>query len=308
MKNYIIILFLISCSFLSCEEETRLPEFEEGATMRIQVDPAYSFFNFAEIDEAKLVYSLFTVNDNLDRTEVYVDYYSFGQDSTYDTRLWATYTPGDFDSEGAIREVTITSQEFAEFMGLTVDDLSGGDRLDFTNFTYLTDGRVFPDTVLKDTDYEAINIETSIVNSAATTSFSVGFTAYIACPTTPSDWTGEYSTAVSNVSSFCSLLDCSSTRDATITFVGTPEPFRYQTSTFDAGLWGSFNPDSYDLPGQFYDICGVPLLLPSRTGYGDHQDDPNNPNPPRDPATGVIVMNWCNFFNPVCGTTTYTPK
>jgi hypothetical protein len=299
------LLLLVSCKD---DDAIRVPELEDGATFRIQVEPEFSFFNFAEIASAKLVMNLFTVNDNIEKSEIYMEYFNLGNDSTYSRRLWRTINPNEFDDEGAIYDVEFTSQDLSSLFNIDIADITGGDRLDVFNFTYLTDGRVFPDTVFMNEDVTIVNINQDLQNSAATNSFSIGFTAYVACPTDPTLWEGDYTTAVSNVNSFCGLLDCSSTRDATITFVGAPEPFRYRTSSHDAGLWGSFDPGSLDRAGNFYDICEVPLLLASATGYGDHVDDPANPNPPRDPDTGVIVMNWCNFFNPVCGTTTYTPK
>lgn len=314
LMKYIPLVFsaLIILVLTSCEDEDtiRVPEFKEAATMRIQVVPEFSFINFADLANGKLQFSLFTENDNLDRMELSLEYYNLGQDSLYPKMIWRTFSASEFGSDGIIRDVTFTTQDLIDFYNLPSEaTVTGGDRMDFSNVTYLTDGRMYPDTVLKNTDFETVNVTPNIINANTTTSFSVGFTAYVACPTVPEDWEGDYATAVSNVDNFCGLLDCSATADATIAFVGTPEPFRYSTSSHDGGLWGSFDPGSLNAAGDFYNICEVPLLLPGNSaGYGDHLNDPANPNPPRDAGTGVIVMNWCNFFNPVCGTTTYTPK
>ncbi|MEQ9468451.1 MAG: hypothetical protein RLN88_13645 [Ekhidna sp.] len=299
-------LLLVGIIAFSCkdDEAVRVPELEEGVTMRVDVNPNQSFLDFADLSNAYVEFDLFTVSDFIDKIDIYIQYSNLRQDSVYNTVLWQTIQGSDFDSEGSIRNVTLETQDLLDLYEIASSDtLSGGDVITFFTYTTTDDGRIFPDTVLQGTDFEGVNVDPSFaINS--TSSFSSGFIAYVACPTDASLWVGEYSTAVSNVNAFCGLLDCNATRDATVSLVGNPEPFRYTMTAHDAGLWGSFDPGSLDRAGNFYDICETPLLLPSPTGYGDHQDVGGGA---RDENTGVFSYNWCNFFNPVCGTTTFTP-
>ena len=310
MKNKLYIICVLSLLIFSCEEEAgRYPEFEKAVTMRTDVNPSQSFLDFADLGSAYIEFDLFTVSSFIDRVEIYVTYQNFRQDSLYDQVLWRSLNISDFGDAGegfkSIEDLTLDTQGLLDLYSIASSDtLSGGDVLTFNVFTFTTDGRMYPDTVLADTDFEDVNIEKGSFGVGSTSSLSAGFIAFVACPTDPNLWVGEYSTAVSNVNAFCGLLDCSATRDASVGYVGTPEPFRYTMTAHDAGLWGSFDPGSLDRAGNFYDICETPLLLPSATGYGDHEDVGGGQ---RDASTGVFSYNWCNFFNPICGTTTFTP-
>lgn len=200
MKNLFKYIFLgLLIPLFACEDDdvVRFPEFQEGATMRIQVDPEFAALNAADIPNAKLRFSVFTVNDNIETVTLYGEYYSFANDSTYDQVELIQWTQEDFDEEGAIRNVEFTSQFLAEKFNLEngINDLGGGDRFDIINITELTDGRVFPDTVLKDTPYEARNVEAGIL-VGETSSFSDGFTAFVSCPFIQDDAVGTYQVVV----------------------------------------------------------------------------------------------------------------
>lgn len=308
MKKYLYILAFLPTLFFSCEDEDaiRVPELQNGATMRIQVDPDNSFLNFADLANASIIFSLYSVNlDEIERTQIYVQYQDLSADSTYDSVEVFNFTPSDFNSDGARLNVTFTTADLLSAYGIaSSDDLGGGDIVTFFNVTTMTDGRVYPDQVLVGSNLESSNIDPSAFVINSTSSFSPGFLAYIACPSDANNWIGDYNSCISNVDNFCFIFDCATCRDASITADYTPEPFKYAMTGHDAGLWGSFDPGSLDRPGKFYDICDTPVLLPSATGYGDHTDVGGGT---KDTATGVFSYNWCNFFNPVCGTTTFTP-
>jgi hypothetical protein len=196
MKRYIypLIMMIIISTFISCEdpEAIRLPEIIDAANMRIQLDPEFTSLKADDLENAKIVFSLFSENTNLEEMELSVTYYNFQQDSNYSRRTIRVYKQADFDAtNGAIRDVTFTSDELAELFGITVEDMGGGDRFDFFNVTSLTNGMVFPDTVnLPGGD--VVNVQPNIINSALTTSFSVGWTSYVACPIDPTIYTGDY--------------------------------------------------------------------------------------------------------------------
>ena len=199
MKNvkYIILLAGILMTIQSCEdqEKIRFPEFIDAANVRIQVDPDYSSLDASDIANAKLMYSVFSENINIESVVISASYYNFLNDTSYDSQELVQYTQSDFDANnGAIRDKEFTSEFLAQKFGLTggASDLGGGDRFDFTNLTTLTNGMVFPDTILSETDYETVNVTPNIINSSATTSFTVGFNAFVACPVPAGFALGDY--------------------------------------------------------------------------------------------------------------------
>jgi hypothetical protein len=195
MKLNNIILFILSASLIlsGCrdEEVVRFPEFQDGVNLRISVDPAFSFLNADDLAGAKVQFSLYSENDDLQEVELSMVYYNFSQDSTYPATVWKTYGQGDF-SDGAILNEVITAQSIASLYGIDQSLIGGGDRIDIANQTTLTDGRVFPSATLPDTRFEAINISPSIQGSPASGAFSTGFTAFVACPISQSFATGTY--------------------------------------------------------------------------------------------------------------------
>jgi len=190
-NSLILILFVL---LISCEDPDaiRIPEFLDAANMRMQLDPNFTSLKADDLDNAKIVVSIFTDNQNLQEMILSVTYYNFQQDSNYTRRPIRNYNQADFDAaNGAIRDVTFTSQELAELFNIPLTEMGGGDRFDFYNVTSLTNGMVFPDTV-RLPGGDVLNVTPNIINSALTTSFSVGWTSYVACPTDPALYTGEY--------------------------------------------------------------------------------------------------------------------
>lgn len=181
--------------FFACEDPDaiRFPEFEEAANVRIQVDEDYQSLKADDLANAKLVFSVFSENTNIESVVLSGTYYDFYTDSLYEKAVVRSWTQADFNSNnGAIRNVELTSDELAQLFGKSSGtDLSGGDRFDFFNLTTLTNGMVFPDTIDLPTG-EVVNVTPNIINSAATTSFSVGFQAYVACPTALTFGIGDY--------------------------------------------------------------------------------------------------------------------
>jgi|GEM_PF-1403073 len=195
--KYLLLFMFMIILWPSCEkfDTLRFPDFQEAANVRIQVDPDYASIDATDIPNAKIMFSVFSENDNIESVVISATYYSFQNDMNYSRREVLRLTQADFDAvDGAIRDVEFTTQFLVQQFGLPngVDDLGGGDRFDFFNVTTLTNGLVFPDTILSETEFETINVTPNIVNSAATTSFSVGFTAYVSCPFILNDAIGTY--------------------------------------------------------------------------------------------------------------------
>ena len=194
IKSSILFIGIGLLMLSSCEDEDkiRIPEFQTAASMRIQIDPAFSTLDALDVPAGFVKLDIFTENDDLDRVELSAQYYNFEQDSLYgQVALVKTITAGEFSNEGIIRGYEITSQEIFAALGIALADVGGGDRVDIFNKTYLLDGRVYPNQVLEGTPSESSNTTPNIQASAATTSFTTSFSVFVACPIA-SAFTGKY--------------------------------------------------------------------------------------------------------------------
>jgi hypothetical protein len=188
---YIKIAAVALILLVSCSEEARIPKPLRAANVRIQfLDPSDQLVNFADIDNALIKYSIFSINKNLESVELTFMYNDAGTGLTEGPFVLKTYTQADFDAAGgAIRNETFTADQLAVIVGKTNGaDLSGGDNFIFSNKTTLTDGRVYPSEVPGGNS----NITPGLVGNAATESFSVGWTSYVACPVPNGFATGKY--------------------------------------------------------------------------------------------------------------------
>ncbi len=305
--KYLLLIPGIFLMIQSCEDQgdTRFPEFQEAANVRIQVSQDYSFLDASDITNAKFVYSVFSENKNIEYVIISAEYYNFENDTTYGKREIKRYTQADFDAnDGSIFDEEFTAQFLAEEFGLPngANDLGGGDLFNFDNLTKLTNGMQFPDTILAETPYETVNVTPNILLSAATTSFTATFFTFVGCPSTLE---GTYTT----VTNAQSTDDCCPDpvvveSEVTITRTG---PVNYQLTNFAAGTYSYWYCSSYDLcedtfnglGADLLDICGNVQLA---AGYWG-----SNGTGTVDPVTGVITISWGNVFGDA-GVTVYTPK
>lgn len=177
----------------SCEDEdkVRVPVLEKPVSMRLQIDPEFSIVDALDIPNAKLRMDVYTEVSTIDSVKLFLDYYSFGQDSTYDNAFVHSFLGSDFSADGIINAYDLTTIQISDAVGIPLDSMGGGDRLDFTFFTILEDGRMFPDTIpgLDGT----LNTTSNILNSASTTSLTTSFTTFIACPVDDDFLVGNFS-------------------------------------------------------------------------------------------------------------------
>lgn len=189
--TYLRVVAVAIVLLASCTEETRIPEPIRAANVRIQfLDPADQLVNFADIANAQIKYSIFSTNKNIESVELTFIYNNASTGLAEGPFDLKTYTQEDFnDANGAIRDEIFTADELAVIVGLTSGaDLSGGDNFVFANRTTLTDGRVYPSNTVGGNS----NVVPAIVGNAATESFSVGWTSYVACPIPAGFATGKY--------------------------------------------------------------------------------------------------------------------
>lgn len=303
MKRLLYALFFITIFCVSCgTDDTPVPELHEGVSMRINITDEHSFLNYSDLQNAEIIFSLHSVSlQEISGIKIFVEYHNFESDSTYPLGEAFHFLPTDFNAQGAITDISFSAEDLATAVNLpSIDVIGGGDLLTFYNETRLRDGQIYSGPSVSDSYIDPLSFYDN-----SSSSFSEGFIAYIACPSDATDWEGTYESTTTYVTVFCdNEIGCKTTREAIITRDYSPEPFKYRTSSHDGGFWGGFDENSYDRIGKFFDICGNPVLLPSETGYGEHEDAGGSF---RDPATGIFVINWCNYFNPVCGRTEFVP-
>ena len=188
--SLLVLLVLGSCTD---DDRIRIPAVEKAVNMRIQLDPSTQFIDAANIPNSTLMLHFFTENDDIDKMELQVDYYSSSQDSTYARGTLLTFDQADF-GDGVMRDVVITTQEISEVVGIPVAEMGAGDKITLLNFTTLMDGRTYPDQiVVTGPNAQTINNTTpNILNSAATTSFTSQIVVFIACPFEADAAVGEY--------------------------------------------------------------------------------------------------------------------
>lgn len=188
---YLKIVGVVLVLFVSCTEETRIPEPINAANVRIQfLDPADQLVNFADIANAQIMYSIFSKNKDLESVELTFIYNNAATGLAEGPFVLKTYTQDDFDAaNGAIRNEIFTADQLAVLVGKTSGaDLSGGDNFVFANRTTLADGRVYPATTVGGNN----NVTPGLVGNAATEQFSVGWISYVACPVPAGYATGKY--------------------------------------------------------------------------------------------------------------------
>ena len=287
-------LFLFACED---EETLRIPQdFGKGPNVRIIVDPDFSFIDFNDLSSAKLRYDLYSESKNLETIEVRAFYSSGGVNS--DTVTMKTYTQADINAaNGVIKGEEITAQALADALEVPggLGGLQGGDSFTFLNRTTLDNGAVYPSTTVGGNS----NVTPNITNSSATTSFTTSFTLFVGCPSDQAEFVGTYSSVIT-ASNFGGFIG-STNDEVTITFKG-PEPFRYEISDISSLAYVPFGGEAY--PGDIYDICGSPQMLPTNT-FGATVDTGGGT---WDPNTGTLTLNLFESFNGLTWTVVLTKK
>lgn len=185
------LLFGLAVVFAACEDEdaVRVPDLQTGATLRLQFNgPTY--LDMENRETATLDFDLFTVNNDISEVNLYMTYVDFEEDSTYETRIYRNYSQGDFDAEGAIRNVTIGIDDIASLYGIPSERVTGGDQVLIATEMILEDGRVYPNDVELPDGSTSTN--TPDVVNASTSSFNIGFQAFAACNVPSSYAVGRY--------------------------------------------------------------------------------------------------------------------
>ena len=306
MKNlkYISFLLLSSATMLavSCkdEEAVRIPDIMDAANVRIQINPERSYYDFQDIANAYLEYSIYSENEDIQTIEIIFEYVNSVAGDTTDPQVIKTYTQADF-TNGVIANQQITAAELTAALGITTADLSGGDQFLFLNRTTLTDGRVYPSPTVS--SYESVPADIRL--ASPTTSFTTVFDAIVGCPT-DAPFTGKYM-----LEQISGPTDPFNGDD----FVFSPGEVEISETnpigrTFNAGYFEGSTYD-FDTDLSFTLLCGEIIVSPVDTGIGcggprfTYQSTGSNPYDPADDSE--IIINLMQNTTGACGVPANTP-
>jgi len=301
MKN-ILNKYLFAVLFVgmvaSCKNESPLPTgILTGINARVVFAYAdNTYFNFADISNASLKFDLYSVNTDIDKIEYSAKYKNFASQVTSAAKVVLT-VPGSSIVGGKALALNIPATDLATAFGVPggAAGLAGGDSFSFTTKAYLKDGRT----------YDASDIAPSIAQAPGTSSFTSAFTAYVGCPSDQASIAGKYTSIMTYTDDPGDFPTPSTPQTVTITFKG-PEPFRYNISEITALAYVAFGGQAAGYPGDFFDICGTPTLLPTTTQFGTVVDWSAGPVPPfsvaiidKSTANTHIVMNMYETNNQI---------
>ena len=167
-------IFAIGCLLLSCEEQEDFGINQADKAFNLRVAPDKNSFDISAGDP-EINFTIYSDTKTIDHVEIFVDLVKFGSDGPT-PRALLKEIPGNTLGNSPSTSVTVKLSEFVSALGLTLDDLGGGDLFNVYNEVTMSDGRVYPDT-LEFGDEKFVNVENPFFTAAGTTSFTVN--AYV---------------------------------------------------------------------------------------------------------------------------------
>jgi hypothetical protein len=189
MKQIIFSFFILAfgCLSISCEEQEKFGLEQSEKAFNLRLAPDKNSFDISAGDP-EINFTIYTDTKTIDHVEIYVDLLKFGSDGPT-PRALLKEIPGN--TLGTSTSVTLKLSDFVGAVGLTLDDLGGGDLFNIYNEVTLSDGRVYPDT-LELGDDKFVNVENPFFTAAGTTSFTATLAFPVLCPFVTADAIGTY--------------------------------------------------------------------------------------------------------------------
>lgn len=302
MKKFAFnVVLLIFSSLFSCEESERIPEPNEAVNVRIRFSEGKSYFDFSDLSNAEIEYSVFTENKNIESIEIGL-IVILDENTISDRIIFEIFTLKDFMS-GSLTK-SINAKEIAISIGYTgIDDFVGRELFHFDVVVTLNDGRVFPNLNVNTSETEIVNTNVSPnIQQATTASFTQNFSTFLGCPTEIIG--GTYIGNATSPIRPCSNEPYSSTmeknKETVLKQIGMAS-WEISDVTRSYYLPFGFNEDQ---PIQMYDICND---LISYDAEGNQFDiiatGTHNPN------TNQIDLQWIDTGNSfITCENTYLPK
>jgi hypothetical protein len=286
-KNRISIFIALLFFGIACNDEVRIPDFEDGPNVRIVLDANSAAINyFSDLSQAKVKFDLYTEGHNIQTVDIRVQRNGAGTPVSI-----ISFTQDSFDSNGGIiKGVELTLPDIAAKLNLAggVAGFKGADQLKFFNFTTLTNGVVYPSTTVNG----QLNLSPTVQQASATTSFTSNFNVALVCPSSIPE--GSYTASQPNPDDW---FGSATTKQVTITKVAGSAN-QYLISDVSAGgyafccLGFGYNADQ---PAIISDVClGITVTGAStsqiKSGQGVSAGS-------WDPATKTLIVHYDDTFN-----------
>jgi hypothetical protein len=192
MKQILYSFFILAfgASMIACEEQGKFGLDESEKAFNLRLAPDKGSFDISQGDPS-INFTMYSDNKNIETITILVELLQFGEEEPT-RRAILKEIPGNLFSDAASTVVPIKLSEFVGAVGLTLDDLAGGDIFTIYNQVNLNDGRVYPDTLEFDGE-EFVNVENSFFTAAGSTSFTGTLSFPVLCPFVASEAAGTYS-------------------------------------------------------------------------------------------------------------------
>lgn len=302
----IFLVFAFVLAATACEKDRAFIEFKDleyGAFPRL-IDGVNGEFNFFNPAGSGIDFTVEFYDENQGKNvQSYswtVSYFDKTAGTFTTPQTIGSFTASDFkpEPETGLPSITIafTFQQALDAMGLTTDDINGGDAIRFNGTLTKTDGKTF----------DASNTGANIIGNSPAFGALFAFDQNIICP---SALEGTYSAATTyHAHDFLGDGYTSNTQDVEWIAKGSG---KYDVVGFDGGLYGS-GPyvgayGTSALTIEVVDACGVITNPGAQDPWQALEPDPASPNT-YDPATGVITITVIGAVYGESWTTVYTPK
>lgn len=201
---YSFLTVALGMMIFSCEEQGRLGIDESDKAFNLRVAPDKNTFDIS-VGDPTINFTIYSDTRTIESVSILVELLQFGADGPT-PRTVLKEIPGSTLGTSPSTTVSIKLSEFADAVGLTLDDLAGGDIFTIHNKVFMNDGRVYPDT-LEFGDDEFVNVENSFFTSAQSTSYTTTLSFAVLCPFITADAAGTYSVTRDDAEVFYEAYD-----------------------------------------------------------------------------------------------------
>lgn len=186
---YLFLMATFGLVIFSCEEQGKLGLDESKKGFNLRMAPDKNTFDIS-LGDPEINFTLYSDATSIEKVTILVEFIEFGGDGPSPRRVLKEI-PGDAFGTSPSSSMTIKLSEFVAAVGLTLDELAGGDIFTIYNQVSLADGRVYPDT-LQLGDNEYVNLENAFFTAAGTTSYTGTLSFAVLCPFVAADAAGTY--------------------------------------------------------------------------------------------------------------------
>lgn len=188
--NKILYAFIILALAVitGCEKQEEFGLAQSQKAFNFRMIPDLRAFNLAEANPS-VTFTMYSETNNIESVDVEVELFQFLSDATTPRAVLAEIDGASVTNDGSTK-ITLTLADFAAAVGVDPATLGGGDIFTIYNVVQLQDGRVYPDTLILDSE-AFINIENSFLTAGATTSFTGQLNFPMVCSVS-SPFTGTY--------------------------------------------------------------------------------------------------------------------